>query len=675
MRSTRVVVAGLAAIAIALTGFVATAAGTPQVTFTGAAERNQRPPYDILVRPKGSVQELEREHGLIRSGYLSATYGGLTVDGVAAIGAVPGVEVAAPIATLGYLYLPIPIDVDAARLLGDRTTLLRWRSTVTARNDTAAAPGPAGYRYQTDRELFGLEELLGDWPEGQDPEPAWVAGGRWEVVGGTERYPCPRPDRSATRPASPFDPALLWEGGECLSTQDAARYAEDQPSMYQTLLAASRIRLQLTYPLLIAAIDPAAEAALVGLDAAVYEGRYFSAEDGYTSGAIPETGGRHGPDSVPALLAGTQPADYQLRLSIDELPRRIADQLGGIAGDRNRELILGAATGLVVHEEVFDAGELYAERIAQLPVGAEPDPEAIRLSTTRLWRPGEVTYPAGSPLTPEPRENEPGTWRTVFHDSLSGFEALPLTTQDTGYREVAPYSVVERHDPGGVVSAITGMSIDFQTVGKFDPAAVQEGSGIGTAPLGGYALPELVGADPASVAALGGDPMRTDLNLAGYLPGAPALLVPLKALGAFRGDQLGVIDPDSFAETAAFDDTAPISAVRVRVAGVTGMDEASLARVAKVAAAIADVVDAEVDITLGASRELVEVALPETSLGSPALNLLAPWSRKGVIVQPSETNPGLLLLFGLTLALGAVLLAVAARTGRPGRTARPLAAD
>ncbi len=660
--------ATFAAVAIAVTSFVVLAASTAtqQATVTETAEENYRAAYDILVRPKGSALEKERVEGLVRSNYLSGTYGGLTLEQAEAVKAVPGVEVAAPIAMLGFTYQAIPFSVDTAEWLpGDRTTLLRWRTTVTARNDTATTPGPAGYRYQTDRALLGLEEMTDGWGSDDGPMPDWVYGGRWERVDGRNRFPCPKPDKFLDRqPDTPFEPGLLWEGGECLSTKDRAKYAETQPAEFEYLESASVIRLQIAYPMLIAAIDPEAEAALVGLDAAVYEGRYFTGEDGFTSGARPD-GGRTGPDSVPALLAGTQSADYQLRLSIDELPRTVADQLGEIAEDWNRELILGADAGRMVHEQVFDARELYADRIAQLPVAAgspeeEADPEAIGLGTARLWRPADVSYAPGSPLVPEQRELDPLTWRTVFYGSESGFEAVPLTAMDTGYREVTPYTVVEWQSGDGG-SGVTGTSIDFDAVGKFDPAAIKEFAGLSAVPLETYTSPQLVGADPASVKALGDQPMRSDLNLAGYLQQAPALLVPLGALEAFRSDQLGVIDPDSFEEVDEFDDSAPISAVRVRVAGVTGMDDTSRERIAQVATAIAEAVDAEVDITIGSSPEMLDVALPETALGSPPLNLLEPWSRKGVAVQiVAAIDAKSLLLFGLILISSALTVAISA---------------
>ncbi|HUS80074.1 MAG TPA: hypothetical protein VM283_02330, partial [Armatimonadota bacterium] len=58
--------------------------------------------YDILVRPVGSRTELEATEGLVEPNHLSGITGGITFDAYEAIRNVPGVEIAAPIAILGY---------------------------------------------------------------------------------------------------------------------------------------------------------------------------------------------------------------------------------------------------------------------------------------------------------------------------------------------------------------------------------------------------------------------------------------------------------------------------------------------------------------------------------------------------------------------------------------------
>lgn len=65
--------------------------------------------YDILVRPAGSRSELERSAGLLEANHLNTLGGGISFAQVEAIAALPGVEVAAPIANLGTFRQPLYI--------------------------------------------------------------------------------------------------------------------------------------------------------------------------------------------------------------------------------------------------------------------------------------------------------------------------------------------------------------------------------------------------------------------------------------------------------------------------------------------------------------------------------------------------------------------------------------
>ncbi|WP_433303942.1 hypothetical protein ACQP2F_13460 [Actinoplanes sp. CA-030573] len=95
----------LLGILIATTGFTVltgtTRAARLQVTST--VQGNSRAAYDILVRPQGARTPLEDASSLVRPNYLSGIFGGITAAQYARIGAVPGVEVAAPIAMAGYV--------------------------------------------------------------------------------------------------------------------------------------------------------------------------------------------------------------------------------------------------------------------------------------------------------------------------------------------------------------------------------------------------------------------------------------------------------------------------------------------------------------------------------------------------------------------------------------------
>lgn len=76
---------------------------TTQVTADRDLSDYWRTTYDILVRPSQSRARIEEQYGLVEANSLSGIYGGITFDQYEEIKALPGVEVAAPIAMLGYI--------------------------------------------------------------------------------------------------------------------------------------------------------------------------------------------------------------------------------------------------------------------------------------------------------------------------------------------------------------------------------------------------------------------------------------------------------------------------------------------------------------------------------------------------------------------------------------------
>ncbi|MGB9887934.1 MAG: hypothetical protein ACPLRW_13215, partial [Moorellales bacterium] len=64
--------------------------------------RYWRTTYDIVVRPPGYRSQVEEEYQLVQPNYLLSIPGGITFAQYEAIRSIPGVEVAAPVATLGY---------------------------------------------------------------------------------------------------------------------------------------------------------------------------------------------------------------------------------------------------------------------------------------------------------------------------------------------------------------------------------------------------------------------------------------------------------------------------------------------------------------------------------------------------------------------------------------------
>ncbi|HEV8191877.1 MAG TPA: hypothetical protein VGP82_10395, partial [Ktedonobacterales bacterium] len=73
--ATALAAAGLLTAALGFTA-LASAAQTTQVALSGDIGRAWHTPYDLLVRPAGSVDALEARQGLIRTNYAGGLHGG-----------------------------------------------------------------------------------------------------------------------------------------------------------------------------------------------------------------------------------------------------------------------------------------------------------------------------------------------------------------------------------------------------------------------------------------------------------------------------------------------------------------------------------------------------------------------------------------------------------------------
>ncbi|MGH9215840.1 MAG: FtsX-like permease family protein, partial [Acidimicrobiales bacterium] len=163
-------------------------------------------------------------------------------------------------------------------------------------------------------------------------------------------------------------------------------------------------------------------------------------------------------------------------------------------------------------------------------------------------------------------------------------------------------------------------------------------------PLETYQVPQAIGADARSRRLLGNRALLPSSNPGGYLATPPLLLTTLSALADILPDSQ---DPSD----------APISAVRVRVADVRGLDEVSRERVRKVAEDIARATGLDVDVTVGSSPAPQTVVLPAGGYGRPELRLEEAWSKKGVaVVIATAIDRKSMVLFALILVVCALFL-------------------
>ena len=178
-------------------------------------------------------------------------------------------------------------------------------------------------------------------------------------------------------------------------------------------------------------------------------------------------------------------------------------------------------------------------------------------------------------------------------------------------------------------------------------------------PLGPYQPTTAAPANAASSKALGGSDLLPSLNLGGYVSQPAQLITTLSALPALENSNYS-----GGAQLAK----APISVIRVRVAGVTGASPASLNRIKAVAEQIELRTGLTVDIVAGSSPQPATIALPADKYGTPALLLTEDWVKKGVAVTILDAvDRSSVTLFVLILVVCALFVANSATAAVRGR--------
>ncbi|WP_406105810.1 FtsX-like permease family protein [Micromonospora globbae] len=642
----------LVGVLVATTGFVVLtgATTTSRLDVTGTVERNTRAAYDILVRPKGTRTPLEAERGLVRPNYLSGLFGGITLQQYEQVKAVPGIDVAAPIAMLGYSTTPLltPLDLtDAVDRSLDRQ-VIRVDPTFVAERRLSTAPGKPRYVYVTKHPLI-YPRLDGP----VDTEKTPYSDGRsypWSDTCG----PAIREVLPDGRRVPICDPAyaLLGEPGTYSERDawrlDAVRLLPDGrfESAPHVLVAggdgfpATAARLvmayDLTVPFLLAAVDPEAEDRLVGFSRAVVAGRAVRADDGVDV----TRGGTAVNLTAPVLLTSRPFIDETLAARFTRLR---VNPVGVPAVDL--EKTLDRAGGTSAGSGRYDVATGYREMLGRGLSGAG----CCFGQLQRIVQSDDVHYDRLSDGTLRALPQPPGPPEVYGEQGTYNRLPRPWLADDGGSRAVRALRL-----PDGANAPARG----WRAVGVFDPEKLTGFSDVGRTPLETYEPPVAQGADDRSRAALGGQPLEPSGNPAGYLSAPPLLLTNLGSLPSLLN---GGTDPQV---------KAPISAIRVRVSDVDGYSERSAERVRLIAEQIATRTGLDVDITLGSSPAPQTVELPPGSFGRPLLRLTENWSALGVAsVITQAVDRKSVVLFGLVLVVCALFLgnavSAAVRDRRP----------
>ncbi|MFE9820109.1 FtsX-like permease family protein [Streptomyces sp. NPDC005773] len=625
----------VAGVLAATTGFtlLTSTAETSQLRTTGTVNDNFRGAYDILVRPAGSRSEQESGQGLVRPNFLSGQFGGITRDQQDRIARMTGVEVAAPVAMVGYVLANSRAAVDVTEQV-DRA---RTQQLITVKPT-----------WHTDRGLSTLDDDLPNyvyvtrnkvvWPEShidlarERSDPSWHSP--------PPSYPNGFDTRKALavcdNPGQSLPPLEVMPDGRsvpvCATDVSLSQSASSRGHLEAVHLAGDgsfrtewetspRLTVDISWPvsMLLAAIDPGQEAKLVGLDKALVSGRYLRQTE-TVAGRAADSGRSR---SVPLLMSTEPQVDEQLSVAVSRSPDGPVP-LAGLAR-RALDTAIEEQRGARVADRSYSVDKVYGtdRRGADL---------------YRIIQSGAPSYRAAADGSLTPR-TVPADLDELWANSNHTGWPTPWLARDSKQRPLT--RVPEYQAPDFRSGAWMG---DGLAVGTYDPKRLTEFSALSEVPMETYQPVEATGADATARTLLGGRALMPNSNPGGYLATPPQLLTTLAALPR-------VLDPAS--EQAA----APLSAIRVRVDGVTGTDAQSRERVRLVAERIGKETGLGVDLTMGSSPAPRTVHLPAGDYGRPALALSEGWSRKGVaarIVEASDRKS--LLLFGLVLGVCALFL-------------------
>ncbi|MEV7323945.1 FtsX-like permease family protein [Streptomyces sp. NPDC093970] len=630
-----------AGILVAATSFTLLTAtvSTSRATTVGTVRKNARSAYDVLVRPPQAQTDVERRSGMVVPNFLSGTFGGITMAEYRRIRTMAGVDVAAPVANIGYLMVASTVTVDVSRFLDSRASrqILRISPTLTA--------GLGSYR-TSDQYVYLTRSPLASGSSSDDlfESDTLEAGAvdkrtrRYRLDGKYDVCFYFNDDKSEQtefnlelpmkpniiaedrRDKSPFDPTLN-SLMNCQSGRDKAT-----------------VDVPVAYPVLLSAVDPAAEDRLVGLGRTVTSGRMLTERDKpWTLSSAKSVHGRHD-TYIPAMLSSKPLTSGRLSATVERLdvgdPAALPSELGNPkAGDFVRAL-----HGTRVGRIGVDLDRGYRKAL-----------DEDSFDTDAYWTVGPVTYrrTADGDLTVEPRRpQKPGLW--VTEADRQPFPFVPEENQGRQYRKVTAHSSTNCVGLGNCDGVDSGRLPNpfVHLVGRYDTGRLPGFSPLSDVPLETYQAPQVTGADQATREALHGRPLRPDRNLGGYVSQPPTMLTTMKSVTALTGSR----------RTPSLQDKAPVSAIRIRVAGVTGVDTASRARVNAVAGAIRTAYPRlQVDVTVGSSPA------PQTVVLDASARVTERWVAKGVALRVLRAvDAKSAVLFVLVLVVCALFLGQAA---------------
>lgn len=632
---TRLLRARLTLLSVLVLAVFAAGAGYMRESATlqlqGSVDANWRGAFDLLVRPPGGRLDVESTGGMVEPNYLTFSGdGGITLEQLARIREVAGVELAAPVAMIGNVRYVVGGPVVSIAELPAEPTLYQ----VTIRAETSDGVSDVLVQEETARLLLGPADLSTDsvpfatdagsmsWSEdgfyvffeslppiaspviAVDPEaerallgPSADFLGPLEEIAALPTAPIVR-DFDVNRIPEPFADQRFFVSA---LASDANAAANARPVI--PVAASSTLYAPLTITL---------EVRQVGQPLVEYPAG--ETEDARLAEAVADAGEELSPAASTAIdasgsLRPLQPPRLEIVWPQSAAPAGSAASVG-VAADLNAEL----------------AGRPEYAAIDPRPGSGRPsfavEPQGL---VDSAGRERDGTEPGG------------GSVRIGLEPAYRSSAPAPLPLLDA-FQSTGPLD----------------RPFVFAPVSQFDLETLElPDNPLNYVPLGAYAAPKTT-----YVADLDGDAigepqgMTPTLNPRGLVNMPPLAITDLRSAVTLRGD-------------------APIDAVRVRVSGITNFDDAAVARVELVGSAIA-ALGLDVDIVAGSSPQPVDVVVPPIE-GAEAQGTSG-WVEQGwttlgaaerAVVGFTSTNTALLALSGLTaviLASGSLVMQRAVRT-------------
>ncbi len=388
-----------------------------------------------------------------------------------------------------------------------------------------------------------------------------------------------------------------------------------------------------TIPVLIAAIDPDAEAKLDGLNKALVSGIYLTENEGDSGPTLPVLA-----SSDSGMTEYAQTTLQQLTAS-SVMPNMNAAWASAQA----------LAPGRTVTTVRTTAQQAYNDALKGL-VGVIENGAFAGTPVNGYWSIGPVGYQStkAGALVPRQVVNEPSTWYT------GSAAAVSIDDEDSQYRKVTSHVKVSTQTSQSVGSDLALIKV----AGVFDPARIKSFDPLSQVPLGDY---QPVAASPATAAsrrALHGGDLLPSQNLGGLISQPVNLVTTLSALPALENSQ-------AYTDAPAAD---LISVIRVKVTGVTGAGALSRERINAVAQQIEQRTGLDVDVVAGSSPSPVTIGVSAGKFGQPPLTLTQNWVKEGVAVAilkvVDKTSVALYILILVVCGLFVANAATAAVRGR-----------